>query len=77
MEKTTLINTQDFETSLEICMKENYGEEFLILLKKASGRITSSTKERFPITNELNRDRDYRMMLFGAYSALNEDICNK
>ena len=77
MEKTLLINTRDFEASLELCMKENYGEEFLSLLKKASGRITSSTKERFPITNELNRERDYRMMLFGAYSALNENICDK
>jgi hypothetical protein len=73
MEKTLLINTRDFEASLELCMKENYGEEFLILLKKASGKITSSSKARY---ND-NRERDYRMMLFGAYSALNEDICNK
>ena len=73
MEKTLLINTKDFQEAIEICMKENYGLEFLELLKKASGMIISSSRT---IPND-NRERDYRMMLFGAYSALNENITIK
>jgi len=74
MEKTQLINTEDFQSSFEICLKENYGSEFLQLLKTGSGMITSSPKGR---SNNQYCERDYRMMLFGAYTALNENILDK
>jgi hypothetical protein len=61
------IDTDEFEEALEICLLEHYGSGFLEILRKANGMTTDG------LSNS-NQQTNYRMMLYGAYTALNENV---